>query len=119
MSISIWEPGRPAGQPVSQKPLRTGDRIEIGDWTLSYFREEFADHGIPGGGRDGGDQHPVQEEPRLRSTSPEGGSDRTADDPRGVLLAAAQDVTPQESAHSELHAVIEAWRVSRPGAPTG
>ncbi len=81
MSISIWEPGRPAGQPVSQKPLRTGDRIEIGDWTLSYFREEFADHGIPGGGRHGGDQHPVQEEPRPRGTSPEGGSDRTADDP--------------------------------------
>ncbi len=38
-------PGRVDGQPVSQKPLRTGDRIEIGDWTLSYIREEFADHG--------------------------------------------------------------------------
>lgn len=38
-------PGRVDGQPVSQKPLRTGDRIEIGDWTLSYVREEFADHG--------------------------------------------------------------------------
>jgi hypothetical protein len=38
-------PGRVDGQPASQKPLRTGDRIEIGDWTLSYVREEFADHG--------------------------------------------------------------------------
>jgi hypothetical protein len=66
---------------VSQKPLRTGDRIELGDWTLSYFREEFADHGIPFGGQHGGDPEPVQQEPRPRGTSPEGGSDRTANDP--------------------------------------
>jgi hypothetical protein len=74
-------PGRVDGQAVSGKPLRTGDRIELGDWTLSYFREEFADHGIPSGGRQGGDPHLVQQEPRPRGTSPEGGRDRTADDP--------------------------------------
>ena len=74
-------PGRVDGQEVSHKPLRTGDRIELGDWTLGYFREEFADHGIPFGGRHGGDEHPAQPEPRPRGTSPEGGSDRTADDP--------------------------------------
>jgi hypothetical protein len=36
-STSIWAvaPGRVDGQPVSQKPLRTGGRIELGDWTLS------------------------------------------------------------------------------------
>ena len=74
-------PGRVDGQAVSGEPLRTGDRIELGDWTLSYFREEFADHGIPFGGRQGGDTHPVQQEPRPRGTSLQGGSDQTDDDP--------------------------------------
>ena len=82
-SISIWgwAPGRVDEQPVSQKPLRTGDRIELGDWMLSYFREEFADHGIPFGGRHGGNPEPAQAEPRPRGTSREGGKDRTGDDP--------------------------------------
>ncbi len=74
-------PSQVDGQVTSGKPLRTGDRIEIGDWTLSYFREEFADHGLPFGGRHGGNPDPVQHEPRPRGTSPEGGKDRTADDP--------------------------------------
>ena len=81
INLGAGPPGRVDGQPVSQKPLRTGDRIELGDWTLSYFREEFADHGIPFGGRHGGDPDPVLDEPLPRGTSPEGGSDRTADDP--------------------------------------
>ena len=42
-------PGRVDGQPASSKPLRTSDRIELGDWTLSFFWQEFADHGIPDG----------------------------------------------------------------------
>src|ERR1700684_2932074 len=42
--------GTPAGSridgtPVSSQALHTGDRIELGAWTLSYYREEFADHG--------------------------------------------------------------------------
>lgn len=74
-------PSRVDGQVVSGKPLRTGDRIELGDWTLSYFREESADHGPPFGGRHGGNPDPVQHEPRPRGTSAEGGKDRTADDP--------------------------------------
>ena len=81
VDLGSQSPGRVDGQEISGKPLRTGDRIELGDWTLSFFREEFADHGIPFGGRHGGDPHPVQQEPRPRGTSPEGGSDRTADDP--------------------------------------
>ena len=35
--------------------LRTGARIELGPWRMAYFREEFADHGRPHGGRIGGE----------------------------------------------------------------
>jgi hypothetical protein len=35
--------------------LRTGTRVDVGRWTLSYFREEYADHGRPYGGRVGGE----------------------------------------------------------------
>ena len=31
--------------------LRTGARIEMGPWTMVYFRAEYADHGRPYGGR--------------------------------------------------------------------
>jgi FHA domain len=71
------------GQPAGEQVLGTGTRIELGRWTLSYYREEFADHGRPYGGRQGGELsiQPAQEEPRPRGTSPEGGSDRIGDDP--------------------------------------
>lgn len=35
--------------------LRTGSRLEMGPWRMGYFREEFADHGRPFGGRVGGE----------------------------------------------------------------
>ncbi|MBG6054218.1 hypothetical protein IWX81_000608 [Salinibacterium sp. CAN_S4] len=35
--------------------LRTGARIELGQWRMGFFREEFADHGRPYGGRIGGE----------------------------------------------------------------
>ncbi|MDO9397379.1 MAG: FHA domain-containing protein [Herbiconiux sp.] len=35
--------------------LRTGARMDLGQWRLAYFREEFADHGRPFGGRLGGE----------------------------------------------------------------
>ncbi len=35
--------------------LRTGTRVQLGRWTLSYSREEYADHGRPFGGRVGGE----------------------------------------------------------------
>jgi len=44
--------------------LRTGVRIDLGPWRMAYFREEFADHGRPYGGRLGGElsrQRPQQE----------------------------------------------------------
>ncbi len=45
------ESGRKDGGQV----LRTGARIELGPWRMAYFREEFADHGRPHGGRIGGE----------------------------------------------------------------
>jgi hypothetical protein len=63
------------GADAVQAPLHSGDRLEIGDWVMSYFREEYADHGRPYGGRQGGelsDQKP-QRKPRPRGTSPTGG----------------------------------------------
>lgn len=35
--------------------LRTGARFTAGPWTLVFGREEFADHGRPYGGREGGE----------------------------------------------------------------
>lgn len=57
-------PGRGGGGRI----LRTGARIELGDWRLAYFRAEFADHGRPYGGRQGG------EFARQRKQPPRGGS---------------------------------------------
>jgi hypothetical protein len=71
------------GRPVGEHILRTGDRIELGDWAMSFYREEFADHGRPHGGRQGGewaDQQP-QAQPRPRGTSSQGGSDPDGADP--------------------------------------
>jgi hypothetical protein len=35
--------------------LRTGARVDLGPHSLSFFREEYADHGRPYGGREGGE----------------------------------------------------------------
>jgi hypothetical protein len=43
------------GQVVTQQILRTGSRVQLGTWVMSYFREEYADHGRPYGGRIGGE----------------------------------------------------------------
>lgn len=50
--------------------LRTGRRIELGGWSMSYFRAEYADHGRPYGGRQGGELgHQRPQPPRQRSAS--------------------------------------------------
>ena len=48
-------PCRVNGREVTTALLRTGSRIELGSWVMSYFRLEFADHGRPYGGRIGGE----------------------------------------------------------------
>lgn len=43
--------------------LRTGARFTVGPWTLVFARDEYADHGRPFGGRQGGEysDQPLQE----------------------------------------------------------
>ncbi len=43
------------GAPVQRALLRNGTRVEVGDATLVFAREEYADHGRPYGGRVGGE----------------------------------------------------------------
>ena len=63
------EATRVNGAPVDRALLRTAARVDLGRWTLTYFREEFADHGRPYGGRVGGElghQRPQPERPQRR-----------------------------------------------------
>lgn len=63
---------RGSGQPVlldSSNPgriLRTGALIALGEWRLAFFREEFADHGRPYGGRVGGEFAVQRPQPERR-----------------------------------------------------
>jgi hypothetical protein len=43
------------GAAVERGLLRTGTRVQLGAWLLTYYREEYADHGRPYGGRIGGE----------------------------------------------------------------
>lgn len=64
------------GRPVTtEQLLRTGTRVQLGSWVMSYFRAEDADHGRPYGGRIGGElgyQRP-QRTPRYVSPGPHAG----------------------------------------------
>jgi hypothetical protein len=67
------------GEPVRQRILRTASRVELGGWTLSFYREEYADHGRPFGGRIGGElghQRPQPSRRRLQDSAamPQGGA---------------------------------------------
>ena len=58
----------------SASVLRTGSRLQMGQWCLAFFREEFADHGRPFGGRSGGEfayQRP-QRDPRTGALEQDG-----------------------------------------------
>ncbi|MDN5894579.1 MAG: FHA domain-containing protein [Nocardioides sp.] len=56
------------GQSVTRKALRTGARIGLGRHTLSFARDEFADHGRPYGGRQGGEAGYQRTQPGRHST---------------------------------------------------
>jgi|GEM_PF-2990634 len=71
------------GRQGTEQILHTGNRVALGPWTLIYAREEYADHGSPYGGHEGGWPNGIRESqpaPRPRGTSPSGGSEATAED---------------------------------------
>jgi hypothetical protein len=69
--VDLGAPGgsRVDGRPVERAALHTGDRIELGSWTMSYFRDEHADHGRPFGGRSGGESFTEHPRDDVRGTS--------------------------------------------------
>lgn len=68
---STQVPSTVAGQQHLQQTLRTGARIQLGPWRMTFVRDEFADHGRPYGGRIGGElgRQRTQPKPEHR-TSP-------------------------------------------------
>ncbi len=58
-----------SGRKTGGQILRTGARIELGPWRMAFFREEFADHGRPYGGRVGGElAHQKRQAARRRAS---------------------------------------------------
>lgn len=57
-------------RPRTGRILRTGALISLGSWRLAFFREEFADHGRPFGGRDGGQRAAQRQQPERRTVAP-------------------------------------------------
>ncbi|MDJ0314502.1 FHA domain-containing protein [Arthrobacter sp. H35-D1] len=56
----VFFPAEPASSEAPGRILRTGARILLGPWRMVFFREEYADHGRPFGGRTGGEFSKVQ-----------------------------------------------------------
>ncbi|EXF26251.1 hypothetical protein BG28_01545 [Nesterenkonia sp. AN1] len=62
--------GSRSAEPGAPVTLRTGSRIDLGVWRLVFLRAEYADHGRPYGGRQGGEysyQKPQYDPYRQRS----------------------------------------------------
>jgi hypothetical protein len=57
-------------RPNDGRILRTGALIALGTWRLAFFREEFADHGRPFGGRAGGELAVQRPQPERRRVTP-------------------------------------------------
>jgi len=57
-------------RPSPGRILRTGALITLGPWRLAFFREEFADHGRPFGGRAGGEYAVQRPQPPRRTVAP-------------------------------------------------
>ncbi len=63
VSLSTTVPNAVNGAHVEHQVLRTGSRIQLGTGMVTYFREEFADHGRPCGGRLGGELSDQERQP--------------------------------------------------------
>lgn len=71
--VAVDPETRANGARVRRQVLRTGARVQLGPWVLGYFREEYADHGRPYGGRVGGEVGHQRRQPsreRLRGSEP-------------------------------------------------
>ena len=55
------------GAPITTQVLRSGARIEVGQHCLAFYRDEFADHGRPYGGRSGGELGRQRPQPPRRA----------------------------------------------------
>lgn len=55
--VDLGAPGgsRVDGAQAGEHDLHTGDRIDVGQHTLTFYRDAAADHIRPEGGRDGGE----------------------------------------------------------------
>jgi hypothetical protein len=55
--VDLGAPGgsRVAGRSAGEHDLHTGDRIDLGQHTLTFYRDAAADHIRPEGGREGGE----------------------------------------------------------------
>lgn len=67
------------GAPVDSALLRTASRVQLGDATLSFYREEYADHGRPHGGRLGGEIGHQRRQPPRPARGAEAAPDQQGD----------------------------------------
>ena len=74
--------------------LRTGARIEMGPWRMAFFREEYADHGRPHGGRVGGELSVQKPQPSRRVARAEREADAAGASRAGAGPAASQSDGP-------------------------
>ncbi len=65
-ALSTTVPMLVHGGHVPEQTLRTGTRVELGPWRLTYVRDEYADHGRPFGGRIGGELGVQESQPEPR-----------------------------------------------------
>jgi hypothetical protein len=72
--------------------LRTGARFTLGDWRFVFMREEFADHGRPFGGREGGEGDVQPTQPERPDYSSDSGASAG-----GGLRTGERDDTPESS----------------------
>ena len=54
LSSELQSPDEDAAE-ADGRILRTGSKVQLGEWAMSFYREEFSDHGRPFGGREGGE----------------------------------------------------------------
>lgn len=88
----------------SDVQLRTGARFTAGPWQLVYVRDEFADHGRPFGGREGGEGSDQSAQNARSDGADAPGDDVDATDSDDADTATADDERPTDAvdAHGDV-----------------